>query len=100
MGRELIAGEAVPGSGVRDRRVGPGFAPAVHIGLHDGSTPCVDDDYSGQDVVVAARISALAGVDEVLVSRAVADRIGRHVALVRRGATELKGRVGYTSTKP
>ena len=68
-----------------------GFAPAVRIGLHDGSALQVDEDYSGQDVVVAARISALAGADEVLVSRAVADRVGPHVALVERGTTELKG---------
>jgi class 3 adenylate cyclase len=68
-----------------------GFAPAVRIGLHVGSAISADDDYAGQDVVVAARISALAGADEILVSGAVADGLRPHVGLVGRGATELKG---------
>jgi class 3 adenylate cyclase len=68
-----------------------GFSPAVRIGLHAGSAICVDEDYAGQDVVVAARISALAAADEILVSAAVADRLGPHVALAHRGPTELKG---------
>src|SRR5205085_5056791 len=68
-----------------------GFSPAVRIGLHQGSVIAADRDYAGQNVVVAARISALAGADEILVSNAVADRLGQHIAVVRRGATELKG---------
>jgi class 3 adenylate cyclase len=68
-----------------------GFAPAVRIGLHAGSAIAVDEDYAGQDVVVAARISALAGAGEILVSRAVADRLGPHVALVEHRTTQLKG---------
>jgi class 3 adenylate cyclase len=68
-----------------------GFAPAVRIGLHAGSAISADEDYAGQDVVVAARISALAGADEILVSRAVADRLGPHVALVEHRTAQLKG---------
>jgi class 3 adenylate cyclase len=68
-----------------------GFSPAVRIGLHEGSAVAADGDYAGQDVVVAARISALAGADEILVSGAVGTRLGPHVSLVQRGPTELKG---------
>jgi class 3 adenylate cyclase len=68
-----------------------GFSPAVRIGLHVGSAITAGDDYSGQDVVVAARISALAGADEILVSAAVADGVGPHVTLSARRSTELKG---------
>ena len=68
-----------------------GFSPAVRIGLHEGSAMAADDDYAGQDVVVAARISALAGADEILVSGTVADRLGPHLSVVPRGPTELKG---------
>ena len=68
-----------------------GFSPGVRIGVHVGSAIAVADDYSGQDVVVAARISALAEADEILVSAAVVDGVGRHVTIVRRGSSELKG---------
>src|SRR5205085_9564805 len=36
-----------------------GFSPAVRVGLHAGSAISADGDYAAQDVVVAARISAL-----------------------------------------
>jgi class 3 adenylate cyclase len=39
---------------------------------------------------VAARISALAEADEILVSAAVVDAVGRHVTIARRGSTDLK----------
>jgi class 3 adenylate cyclase len=68
-----------------------GFSPGVRIGVHVGSAIAVADDYSGQDVVVAARISALAQADEILVSAAVVDGVGRHVTIARRRSTELKG---------
>jgi class 3 adenylate cyclase len=72
-------------------RQSDGFSPAVRVGLHTGSAIAADGDYAGQDVVVAARISALAGADEILVSDTVAGRLGPHVSLVRKGAAELKG---------
>ena len=68
-----------------------GFSPSVRIGVHVGSAITVGDDYSGQDVVVAARISALAGADEIRVSAAVADLMGPHVRIADRRSTELKG---------
>jgi class 3 adenylate cyclase len=68
-----------------------GFSPGVRIGMHAGSAITTADDYSGQDVVVAARISALAGADEILVSAAVVDRLGRHVTIARHRSSALKG---------
>ena len=68
-----------------------GFAPSVRIGLHAGSAIAVDDDYTGRDVVVAARIGSLASADEILVSAALADQLGTHVRLLQRTATSLKG---------
>ena len=74
-----------------EHRKREGFSPSVRIGVHVGSAITAGDDYSGQDVVVAARISALAGADEIQVSAAVADLIGPHVTITGRRSTELKG---------
>ncbi len=68
-----------------------GFAPNVRIGVHAGSAIAVANDYSGQDVVVAARISALAEADEILASGVVVDGLGQHVTVTGRRSTELKG---------
>jgi class 3 adenylate cyclase len=47
------------------------IAPDVRIGVHSGSAfHTEDDDYTGQGVHVAARIGALAGGGEILVSTA------------------------------
>ena len=49
------------------------IAPAVRIGVHSGSAFHTEDDYTGQGVHVAARIGALAGGGEILVSTASLD---------------------------
>jgi len=74
-----------------EHRSREGFSPSVRIGVHVGTAITAGDDYSGQDVVVAARISALAGADEILVSAAAADLLGPHVTIGGRRSTELKG---------
>jgi class 3 adenylate cyclase len=51
-----------------DHRAQHGFAPFVRIGLHAGEATARDGDYFGSAVTRAARISAAAGADEVLVS--------------------------------
>lgn len=68
-----------------------GFSPAVRIGLHVGSAVAVNDDYLGRDVVIAARVGAIAGPDEILISGDVADQLGDHVHLVERQSRSLKG---------
>jgi class 3 adenylate cyclase len=46
------------------------LAPDVRIGLHTGGAfHREDDDYAGQGVHTAARIGALAGAGEILVSK-------------------------------
>jgi len=45
-----------------------GFAPRVRIGVHGAEATHVSGDFSGRAVNEAARIGALAGADEILVS--------------------------------
>ncbi|TML86741.1 MAG: adenylate/guanylate cyclase domain-containing protein [Actinobacteria bacterium] len=74
-----------------DHRRRDGFSPSVRIGLHVGSAVAAGDDYSGRDVVIAARVAALAQADEILVSAAVADQVQGHVAAESRRSADLKG---------
>jgi class 3 adenylate cyclase len=60
------------------------------MGLHVGSAISVDDDYAGRDVVVSARIGALAAADEIVVSAELADRLSSRLSARRRPAS-LKG---------
>jgi class 3 adenylate cyclase len=54
------------------------IAPDVRIGVHSGKAfHTEDDDYTGQGVHMAARIGALAGGGEILVSTASLDRGSR-----------------------
>jgi class 3 adenylate cyclase len=48
-----------------------GFAPSLRIGLHTGDAIQSGGNYQGHGVHVAARIGALAGADEILVSSGV-----------------------------
>jgi class 3 adenylate cyclase len=68
-----------------------GFSPTIRIGLHAGSAIAAGGDYSGHDVVIAARIAALAAGDEILVSSSVAEHLGAHVQLTAHRVAELKG---------
>ena len=53
-----------------------GFAPSIRIGLHSSEALVTDGGYEGRGVHVAARIGALAGADEILVSSDVLDAAG------------------------
>jgi class 3 adenylate cyclase len=67
------------------------FAPDVRIGVHSGGAfHRGDDDYAGQGVHMAARIGALAGSGEILVS---VDSLGSGTShrLQDRRSEELKG---------
>jgi class 3 adenylate cyclase len=69
-----------------------GFSPALRIGLHSGSAITIDgDDFAGRDVVVAARISASAGADEILISADVAGQLPDDVRIGPGVETILKG---------
>ena len=68
------------------------FAPGVRIGIHTGAAfHKRDDDYAGQGVHMAARIGALAGAGEILLSRASLDGGGTRFRLSEPRAETLKG---------
>lgn len=64
----------------------------LRAGLHTGECEVIGDDIAGMAVHIAARVSALAGPDEVLVSRTVRDLVaGSGIVFEDRGRHELKG---------
>ncbi len=64
----------------------------VRIGLHCGEVELMGEDVGGIAVHIAARIGALAGAGEVLVSSTVKDLVaGSGIQFVDRGAKQLKG---------
>jgi pimeloyl-ACP methyl ester carboxylesterase/class 3 adenylate cyclase len=64
----------------------------VRIGLHCGEVELMDEDVGGIAVHIAARVGALAGAGEVLVSSTVKDLVaGSGIQFVDRGAKQLKG---------
>ena len=67
----------------------------LRAGLHTGEVEIVGEDVRGIAVHIGSRVSALAGPDEVLVSRTVADLVaGSGIVLSDRGEHELKGVAG------
>ena len=58
---------------LEDHRNRHGFAPSVRIGLHIAEALETPTGYEGRGVHIAARIAALGGADEILVSRDVLD---------------------------
>jgi class 3 adenylate cyclase len=64
----------------------------VRAGVHTGECEVMGDDIGGIAVHIAARVSALAGPGEVLVSRTVKDLVaGSGIEFGERGSHELKG---------
>jgi pimeloyl-ACP methyl ester carboxylesterase len=64
----------------------------VRIGLHCGEVELMDGDVGGIAVHIAARVGALAGAGEVLVSSTVKDLVaGSGIPFADRGTTHLKG---------
>jgi pimeloyl-ACP methyl ester carboxylesterase len=64
----------------------------VRSGVHTGEIEIVGDDVAGIAVHIGARVSALAGSGEVLVSRTVKDLVaGSRVTFEDRGSFSLKG---------
>jgi pimeloyl-ACP methyl ester carboxylesterase len=70
----------------------PSSGLEVRIGLHSGEIEVIEDDVGGIAVHIAARVGALAGAGEVLVSSTVKDLVaGSGIAFEDRGAHPLKG---------
>jgi pimeloyl-ACP methyl ester carboxylesterase len=64
----------------------------VRAGLHTGECEMIDDDVGGIAVHIGARVAALAGADEVLVSSTVKDLVaGSGLRFADRGIRSLKG---------
>jgi class 3 adenylate cyclase len=65
----------------------------LRVGLHTGEVEVLDDDdVGGIAVHIAARVGALAGTSEVLVSSTVKDLVaGSGIGFAERGEHELKG---------
>jgi len=64
----------------------------VRCGVHTGELEIVDADVAGLAVHIGARVAALAGPGEVLVSRTVKDLVaGSGIEFVSRGVHDLKG---------
>ncbi|HMK99333.1 MAG TPA: adenylate/guanylate cyclase domain-containing protein [Acidimicrobiales bacterium] len=72
-------------------RADHGFAPTIRIGLHAGEATARDDDYFGAAVTRAARISAAAGGDEILVSADLLSFCEQSVPVAGERTLELKG---------
>jgi class 3 adenylate cyclase len=70
----------------------PQLGPEVRAGLHTGEIEVRGDDIGGISTHVGARVAALAGSREVVVSRTVRDLVaGSGLSFVDRGEHELKG---------
>jgi class 3 adenylate cyclase len=64
----------------------------VRVGLHTGEVEVMGDDVGGIAVNIAARVGALAGSGEVLVSSTVKDLVaGSGIVFAERGTHQLKG---------
>jgi pimeloyl-ACP methyl ester carboxylesterase len=64
----------------------------VRVGLHTGEVEVMGDDVGGIAVHIAARVGALAGTGEVLVSGTVKDLVvGSGIRFTGRGSHRLKG---------
>jgi class 3 adenylate cyclase len=69
-----------------------GLGISVRAGVHTGECEIIGEDIAGVAVNIAARISDLAGANEVLVSRTVTDLVyGSGIEFEDRGQAELKG---------
>jgi class 3 adenylate cyclase len=65
---------------------------AIRAGVHTGEVELREDDVAGIGVNIAARVAALAGSSEVLVSRTVRDLVaGGGYAFTSRGSHSLRG---------
>ena len=78
------------GIAIRDRL--RSFGIDIRAGLHVGEVVMAEDDVRGITVHIGARVAALAGRCEVLVSRTVVDLVaGSGIRFADRGEHELKG---------
>ncbi len=69
-----------------------GLGVSLRVGLHAGECELLGDQLAGMAIHIAARVSGLAGADEVLVSDAVRELVrGTELEFSDRGLHELRG---------
>jgi pimeloyl-ACP methyl ester carboxylesterase len=69
-----------------------GLGIEIRAGIHTGECDLIGEDIGGLAVHIAARVKALAGAGEILVSRTVRDLVvGSGIAFAERGVHSLKG---------
>jgi class 3 adenylate cyclase len=95
-GDGILARFAAPAQAVRCAeamvRMAGNAGLQLRAGLHAGEVELRGDDIGGLAVHVAARVSALADADEVLVTGTVRDLVvGSGITFEDRGRSELKG---------
>ncbi len=73
------------------QRDSSGFAPRVRIGVHAGEAVTDGTDLIGGVINLAARVTTEAEPGEVLVTEAVAERLGDQFPIDDRGLRHLKG---------
>ncbi len=73
------------------QQLNAGERPLPRIGVHAGETLYRDGDYYGRAVNLAARVGARAAGGEVLVTEAVVEAAGSHLAFEPIGEVKLKG---------
>jgi class 3 adenylate cyclase len=72
-----------------------GIGLEVRVGIHTGEVELIGDDVSGMAVNIGARIGALGGAGEVLVSSTVRELVvGSGLEFAERGSHTLKGAPG------
>ena len=82
-------------SAIAIRRAAGDLDLRIRAGIHSGEVQVTADDLRGIAVHTAARIMAVAGPDEVLVSATVMDLVeGSDLEFVDAGVHELKGSRG------
>jgi class 3 adenylate cyclase/pimeloyl-ACP methyl ester carboxylesterase len=96
MGDGFLATFDGPGRGIRCARATAEKVRSLDIdlraGLHTGECELVGDDIAGMAVNIGARIGALAGAGEVVVSSTVKDLVvGSGISFSDRGIRQLKG---------
>jgi pimeloyl-ACP methyl ester carboxylesterase/class 3 adenylate cyclase len=96
MGDGFLATFDGPARGIRCARAIADRVRALDIelraGLHTGECELIGDDIGGMAVNIGARIGALAGANEVVVSSTVKDLVvGSGISFGDRGTQELKG---------
>jgi class 3 adenylate cyclase len=70
----------------------PSLNIELRAGLHTGECELIGDDIAGMAVNIGARIGAIAGAGEVMVSSTVKDLVvGSGISFSDRGLRQLKG---------